>query len=35
MSEFDLESYLQQLNDAKSIEDCMKVPVPSIQADQN
>jgi hypothetical protein len=35
MSEFDLESYLQQLKDSETISDCIKVPVPSIQMDQN
>ena len=35
MSEFNLEAYLQQLNNALTIDDCVKVPIPPIQADQN
>jgi hypothetical protein len=35
MSEFNLETYLQQLNMAPDIENCEKVPIPPIMADQN
>lgn len=35
MSEFSLETYLQQLSDSKRIEDAPKVPIPTIQKDQN
>lgn len=35
MSEFILETYLAQLNTAKTIDDCAKVPIPTTQSDQN
>lgn len=35
MSDFHLETYLQQLSAATSIDDCPKVPIPSIQKNQN
>ena len=35
MHEFSLETYLQQLSASKSIEDAPKVPIPTIQKNQN
>ena len=35
MSAFNLEAYLQELETSQTIEQCKKVPVPTIQKDQN
>ena len=35
MGEFVLEEYLQVLQNAKNIDDCLKVPIPEMDNDQN